>query len=248
MIATSAVAQNNTNALPPIPAPLTAPAATGVAPRSENAAPAVKSVKHKMRAAVPRKRFVLTEPTVALVPGPAEVAANRVNVRGQAGLKGEVIARVKKGEVVTVLSQMNLKKHRADEPAQWAKIALPPGAHVWVDSQFINPADKTVEPKKLNLRAGPGENYSVIGTIERGTPVTEIAARGKWAEIEPPAGSYAFIAAMYLKQEASGTLAVNPPPSTETEPTPTPVPEPEPIMTQPTNMTRNEFNPPPTAP
>ena len=91
MIATSAGAQNNTNTsntLPPIPAPsaTVAPAPSTPAPAAEPA-PSAAPVKHKKhKAAAPAK--AITEPTVALVPGPAEVAAN-INARGQAGLKGE---------------------------------------------------------------------------------------------------------------------------------------------------------------
>ena len=98
-------------------------------------------------------------------------------VRGQAGLKGEVVAHLNKGDTVTVLSQINLDKHKADEPAQWAKIALPASTHVWVFAKFIDEANNTVSPKKLNLRAGPGENYSVLGVIERGTAVNIIRPR-----------------------------------------------------------------------
>jgi len=93
-----------------------------------------------------------------------------------------------------------LEKHRAGEPAQWAQIDLPPGVHVWVFDKYINPDTKTVEPKKLNLRAGPSENYGILGVIEHGTPVTEIRTKGPWMEIEPPANAYAFVAAMYLAQ------------------------------------------------
>jgi uncharacterized protein YgiM (DUF1202 family) len=223
MIATSAVAQNNTNnpnTLPPIPAPsaAVAPAPSTPAPAVEattNAAP-VKHKKHK--AAAPAK--AITEPTVALVPGPAEVAAN-INARGQAGLKGEVVAHLKKGDAVTVMGQINLDKHKTGEPAQWAKIALPTSTHAWVKSSYIDATSKTVLPKKLNLRAGPGENYSVLGVIERGTAVNPITTKDEWMQIDPPASSYAFVAAMYLKQEASAA------------PAPTPVAESQPAMAQP---------------
>jgi uncharacterized protein YgiM (DUF1202 family) len=141
---------------------------------------------------------------------------SNVNVRGQAGLKGEVISHVQKGESVTVLGQINLDKHKGEEPAQWAKIALPASTTVWVRTSFIDATNKTVLPKKLNLRAGPSEDYSVLGTVERGTVVNEIVSKGEWTKIDAPTNSYAFVAAMYLKQEASGTLPVNPAPSTET--------------------------------
>jgi uncharacterized protein YgiM (DUF1202 family) len=221
MIATSAVAQNNTNTsntLPPIPAPsaTVAPAPSTPAPAAEPA-PSAAPVKHKKhKAAAPAK--AITEPTVALVPGPAEVAAN-INARGQAGLKGEVVAHLKKGDAVTVLGQINLDKHKTGEPAQWAKIALPSSTHAWVKSSYIDATSKTVLPKKLNLRGGPGENYSVLGVIERGTTVNPITTKDEWTQIDPPASSYAFVAAMYLKQEATAA--------------PAPVAEPQPAMAQP---------------
>ena len=228
MIATSAVAQNNTNTpntLPPIPAPSPAvePAPSTPAPAAEPA-PSAAPVKHKKhKAAAPAK--AITEPTVALVPGPAEVAAN-INARGQAGLKGEVVAHLKKGEAVTVLGQIDLDKHKAGEPAQWAKIALPSSTHAWVKTSYIDATSKTVLPKKLNLRAGPGENFSVLGVVERGTAVNVITTKGDWMQIDPPGNSYAFVAAMYLKQEVTATA-----------PAPTPVPEPQTMAAAPSEPT-----------
>jgi uncharacterized protein YgiM (DUF1202 family) len=235
LVATSVFAQDNTNALLTIPPPAVSPAAE-VAPAP---APVVEPVKKAAPAKHKKPAKKLVEPTVTLVPGAAEVAVANLNVRGQAGLKGEVITHLSKGDAVTVLSQINLDKHSVGEPAQWAKIVLPASVKIWVHSTFIDATTKMVSPKKLNLRAGPGENYSVLGVIERGTPVNEIITKDDWTQIEPPTNSYAFVAAMYLKQEASGNLATNPAPSTETEPvpapTPTPLPETQPIMTEPTN-------------
>jgi uncharacterized protein YgiM (DUF1202 family) len=126
---------------------------------------------------------------------------------------------LKKGDAVTVLGQINLDKHKTGEPAQWAKIALPSSTHAWVKSSYIDATSKTVLPKKLNLRGGPGENYSVLGVIERGTTVNPITTKDEWTQIDPPASSYAFVAAMYLKQEATAA--------------PAPVAEPQPAMVQP---------------
>ena len=215
MLAMSAVAQDNTNTLPPIPAPsaAVAPAPSTPAPAVEPA-PKAAPVKKKHKAA-PAKP--INEPAVTLVPGPAEVAAN-INARGQAGLKGEVVSHLKKGETVTILDQINLDKHKVNEPAQWAKIALPSSTHVWVNSRFIDAASKTVSVKKLNMRGGPGENYSVLGVIERGTAVNEISTKGDWMQIDPPGNSYAFVAAMYLKQEAQAAPAPAPVPEQPTMP------------------------------
>ena len=225
MVAISAVAQDNTNTpntLPPIPAPspAVAPAAPGTPAPMVEPAPAPAPVKKKHKAAPVKP---IHEPAVSLVPGPAEVKAN-INARGQAGLKGEVVSHLKKGETVTVLDQINLDKHKANEPAQWAKIALSSTTHVWIKSSYIDAANKTVTAKKLNLRAGPGEHFSVLGVIERGTAVNEITSKDGWTQIDPPNSTYAFVAAMYLKQEAQAAPVAPP----------TQVPEQQPTMSQPT--------------
>ncbi|HTB82784.1 MAG TPA: SH3 domain-containing protein [Candidatus Sulfotelmatobacter sp.] len=230
-VAVSATAQTSTNSLPAIPppvvgspAPEAVPAPNVVVPETPTNPPVKKAAAKKKKKAAAKKAAPkaakLPEPTATLAAGSAEVVVNNVNVRGQAGLKGEVITHVQKGDTVEVLSQISLDKHKADEPSQWAKITLPTNVTVWVDSKYIS-ADKTVSVKKLNLRAGPGENYSVLGVVEKGTFITEAGAKGAWTKIESPTNAYAFIAAMYLKQEASGNVPTNPAPSTETPP-PTP--------------------------
>ena len=235
-MATSALAQ--TNSLPPIPAPLTAPPAVVPPPvAAVTNAPVKKAsaVKHKKKAAAkkivktaPPKNIAVAAQLVTLIPGPAEVAVDNLNVRGQAGLKGEFITHISKGSTVNVLAQINLDKPKAGEPASWAKISLPTNALVWVRSEFVDATNKTVLPKKLNLRAGPGENYSVLGVLERGAVVNEVITKGDWTQIDPPTSAYAFVAATYLKQEASGTLvATNMPASPETAVTPiAAIPEP----------------------
>jgi uncharacterized protein YgiM (DUF1202 family) len=96
---------------------------------------------------------------------------------------------------------------------------LPEGFVVWVHSQYIDPAAKTVKPRRLNLRGGPGENYSVVGRIDRDTAVKELRRQGEWIAIEPPAGSYAFVAAQYLKQEPLSVAAGDKPADQRTSPT-----------------------------
>jgi uncharacterized protein YgiM (DUF1202 family) len=247
MLATTAVAQVKTNALPEIPAPATVvtPAPTSVA---TPVAPPVKK-----EAAKPKKKAVkkIIEPTVALTAGAATVVSDNLNVRGQAGLKGEAITRLKKGDTVTVLAQINLDKHAADEPAQWAKISLPSGIKVWVNSRFVDATNKVVTARKLNLRAGPGENYSVLGVLEKGAAITEVSTKGDWMQIEAPANAFAFVAAIYLKQEAAPVVEPTPPKVVEPPVTPPPpvttntVPEAPPVVpTPPAPVVENPVVPP----
>lgn len=187
--------------------------------------------------------------SIPLVAGPATVIASNVNVRGRAGLVGEVLTKITKGSMVTVIEEITLKNSKADEPSAWAKIVLPPGARVFVNASYIDAATKTVKPKKLNLRGGAGENYSVIGTLEKGAAVKELSVKGDWMEIEPPASAYAFVAAQYLKQESPAIVAAPTPTPKPSEPAPAPAPAPTPTpVTEPPAVAPVTSEPPAPAP
>jgi uncharacterized protein YgiM (DUF1202 family) len=254
MLSTSLLAQQATNTTPsaPIETPAAAPAATLAPATATTNAPAAKAGKKKAgkkkaqkaqqkKAVVKKKEAAPELKTVPLVPGPAVVVASNVNVRGQAKLNSEVVTRVTNGQMVTVLEEIVRNNSGPEEPSAWAKILLPPNAHVWVNSSFIDATNKTARPKRLNLRSGPGENYSVIGLLERGEAVKELKTKGDWMEIEPPPSAYAFMAAQYLQQEAPAVAAASPTavppaetppvaatPATAVAPAPTPPAEPPP--------------------
>jgi hypothetical protein len=170
--------------------------------------------------------------------------ANNVNVRGQAKLKSEVVGKLTKGQQITVVEEVQLKNSGPDEPSAWAKILLPTNTFVWISTSFIDPANKTVKPKKLNLRSGPGENYSVLGTLKQGDTVKEVSTKEEWTQIEPPADAYAFVAAQFLKQGEAPVVAANPTTTTPeaTPATTTTVTEP-PITTTPTDPTTTATTP-----
>jgi uncharacterized protein YgiM (DUF1202 family) len=136
-------------------------------------------------------------------PEVATVKLDAVNVRGRASFVGEVITRLKKGESVTLLEEITLAKTKKDEPARWFRIAMPTNTPVWVNAHFINADTKAVVPKKLQVRGGPGEIYSVIGTLEKGYIVKEIRKVNDWIEIETPPGTFAFVAADMIERTAS---------------------------------------------
>jgi uncharacterized protein YgiM (DUF1202 family) len=274
MLSTGLVAQPVTNPPPPGPieTPAAAPAATNAtaaeaaspattAPTNPPAEKAKKSAKKKTAKKKPAgKQYELR--SVPLVAGPAVVMASNVNVRGQAKLTSEVVTRVTKGQEVQVLEEIKLKNSGPDEPSAWAKILLPPGAHVWLNATYVDPTAQTVKARRLNVRSGPGENYSVLGRLERGEAVKPITSQGDWTEIEPPTNAYAFVAAQYLSQEnipAAPILAAetNVPPTTVAEqpavappPTEPPVvpPPTEPAVTPPTTEPAAATNAPATEP
>jgi uncharacterized protein YgiM (DUF1202 family) len=130
----------------------------------------------------------------------ATVIRDRVNVRGQPTIFSEVITQLRQEETVTILEEIKLSKPKAGEPADWVKISLPLNTPVWVHAGFIDPAAKAVKVARLNLRGGPGENFSILGQITKDTVVKEIRVEEDWMEIEAPANAYAFVAMELLKK------------------------------------------------
>lgn len=246
LVSSSVLAQTVTNVLTPAPAapapaPVTvaAPAKPEKKPAAAPAQPAPakkkavaqKKVAPKPAAAAPKKPAA---PAVPLVPGPATVNTDNVNVRGQAKLSSERVAQLKSGDTVTVLEEIILDKPAVDEPARWARISLPAGTKVWVNTMFVDTKNKTVTSRRLNLRSGPGENFSIVGLIEKGDEVTEAGAvKGDWMQIDAPKTAYAFVASQYLKQEApAATLVAATPPPQPAAPV-VPPPQPVPVETTP---------------
>ena len=213
------------NQAPPIVAPPAEPAATNLAkppPVKTTAKPAVKTAPKKV-AAKPEPK---SEPVLNPEPGVAK--QNNVNVRGQASINSEVITHLQKNQPITLLEEITLRNAKQDEPARWFRIALPTNMGVWVHSSFVDSETKTVKPRRLNLRGGPGENYSVLGRLEKGAVINQLDAKEGWLKIEPPTNAFGFVAA-HLVERAPAPPAV----VTTTPPPPPPVPTaPPPAVTE----------------
>ena len=138
----------------------------------------------------------------------AVVTEGKINVRGKPGFIGEVVTQLDRGDKVTILERVNLDRAKPGEPTNWAKIKLPENTPGWVFAPFIK--EGRVSATRLNLRAGPGENYSVIGRLKRGESIKAIRTVEEWIEIEAPEDSYAFVDLSTLQIEGSNAPAAPP--------------------------------------
>jgi len=137
-----------------------------------------------------------------LQPGVAKIVGRNVNVRAKATIKSEVVTQLQDGEEVFVEEVILRPQATGKDPNRWAKIAYPAKASAWVHSHYIDAATSTVKPKKLNVRSGAGENYTIIGSLRSGDVVTPLLTKGDWISIQPPEGTTAYVAAKLLRQEA----------------------------------------------
>ena len=184
--------------------------ATGLiaSPALADDAPAAGTNKSPATAAAPAKKPVATlfgakkaEPKLAPVyhPEPAVAKQANVNIRGQALLNSEIVGHLKKGDAVTILEEVTLKKAKQDEPSRWFRIVLPLSVGAWVHASFVEAG--AVKATRLNLRGGPGEEYSILGRIEKGTPVKQLETKNGWIKIEAPTNAHGFVAAHLLEKK-----------------------------------------------
>ena len=74
----------------------------------------------------------------------------------------------------------------------------------WPKGEKITyPAEGQVSAERVRVRAGPGLNYYVCGTLSQGSKVVVHQERSGWLKIDPPKGAFSLIAAKYVEKSAS---------------------------------------------
>ncbi|MCS1411772.1 MAG: hypothetical protein M2R45_04974 [Verrucomicrobia subdivision 3 bacterium] len=141
---------------------------------------------------------------------PSEVVASegvvlneRVNVRTRPSIASEVIHQFNTGAKVVVLDHIHLNDPQPNEPKEWYQIQMPEETTLWVSAQYIDLKTKAVKASRLNVRAGPGLNFSVVGRIERNTVVEQIRASAGWMAIKPLPGTVAYVAAEFVNKSST---------------------------------------------
>jgi SH3-like domain-containing protein len=184
-------------------------------------APATTATATATNAAAAAVEKAPATPAAPLPGEPGVSKQNNVNIRGQAKINSEVLGRLQKNEPIAIQEEVTIKKPKQDEPARWYRIALPASLGVWVNTSYID-ADSKVKPRRLNLRGGPGENYSIVGRLEKGALVKKLETKEEWTKIETPTNAYGFVAAHLVDRTPAPAIAATPA-KVET-PTPTPPP------------------------
>ncbi|MSU35121.1 MAG: hypothetical protein EXS36_08395 [Pedosphaera sp.] len=131
------------------------------------------------------------------------VKVNQAKVRAKPSSNSEVLTNLKQGDTAVILGEQADPEARSGEPRRWARIEMPKHVPVWLAANLIDPKSKKVKVDRINLRAGPGKNFSQLGQITKGTVVNEIRTEDGWMQIEAPPGCIAYMAAELL---ATGSL------------------------------------------
>ena len=111
-------------------------------------------------------------------------------------------------------------------PGQPAPTATPTPTETPAPSPDVTALDRkagTINGDYVRFRSGPGTNYSILGTYNRGKELTITGVSGAWTacEIDSVSG---YVYSQYVKETAANPVVA---PSTDPDPDPEPSPEPE---------------------
>jgi len=121
----------------------------------------------------------------------AEVSAKEVNLRAGQSSSSEQIGTLRKGEKVVVV----------DRSYSWLKVKIPGHAESYISTDFVKDLGGgmgEVRGSRVNVRAGPSLQSTVLGQAERSLWLRIFDQKGRWYQIEPIDKSYGWVLGEYL--------------------------------------------------
>ncbi len=121
----------------------------------------------------------------------AEVTADNVHIRSGQSENFESLLKVNKKDELVV----------RDKSYSWYKIELPPQSKSYISGEFVLIAKEgkgIIVANRLNIRSGPGDQYTVLGQLNEGEEVDIIDQKDEWIQIKPVKNTYGWINEKYI--------------------------------------------------
>lgn len=126
------------------------------------------------------------------------ITRNDINVRSGASVNFETICKLSKNDKVSVVGKSY----------DWYKIILPKGATCFVNEKYLSIEDSVgssgsmragfVTGDRVNVRAKPGENFSIVGRLNKGDKVKIVKKTGEWYGIEPTESCFGWVHSKFV--------------------------------------------------
>lgn len=119
---------------------------------------------------------------------PVRVVDGGCDLRAAASDGAFVVSHVPGGETL-----------QADDAASgdWISVRPPDRVSLWIYGDLVR--DGSVIAPKVQIRAGPGINYEVVGTVGRGEPLNVRNSQGVWLEIAPNPGCRVWVKRSHVR-------------------------------------------------
>ena len=111
----------------------------------------------------------------------ARTKSDRVNLRAKPEPSAEVVAQAAMDETLQVLEVQE----------KWVQVVPPERVDLWIHRDFVKDGLSVAE--KVNVRAGAGINFSVVGQYTRGERIEVRGQFGEWLKVAPSNSSLCHI-------------------------------------------------------
>lgn len=129
---------------------------------------------------------------------------DNTNLRAKPALNVEVVGQVSANQELTAKSM----------DAEWVEVVAPANIDFWVLGDYLKDG-VVVCRQAVNVRAGPGINFSIVGQLTNGVNVAVRGNYAEWIKIAPPEGCSLWIARQLVE-----LVSVQPSPSVRPPPKP----------------------------
>lgn len=136
--------------------------------------------------------------------GAVTTASTYLNVRSGASTTSSVVATLKKGSYITLISKSG----------SWWKVEYGKGRYGYCHADYItivqgSPVTVVTQTGPLNIRSGPGTSYAKTASLTRGETVLLLTTSGGWSRILYHGTKTGYVSAQYLSTAAGGYSAVS---------------------------------------
>ncbi len=119
------------------------------------------------------------------------VTNDNINVRAGANINFEVLCKLTANEKVVVVGKNY----------NWYKIILPKDAACYVNEKYvlIEESQGLITGNRINIRAKPNENSSILGQVNKGGKIKILKKVGEWYSIEPLENCFGWVHEKFLR-------------------------------------------------
>ena len=124
------------------------------------------------------------------------ITADSVNLRSGPGVNFEILRKLDKGNTVLVLEADN----------EWLKLSLPRNSNAFIHKDFIKAENSifgVITGKRVNIRAGEGTNFNIIGQLNTEDQVEIIRKGTDWFHIYPYENCFAWVHKDFVKKSGA---------------------------------------------
>jgi SH3-like domain-containing protein len=112
------------------------------------------------------------------------ISADTANIRSGPGTEYEILWKVEKYHPIVVLETRDSWYHFRDFE----------GDRGWVHKSLVDNIDTVITKNEINnIRSGPGTDYKILFSVEKGIPFKVIKREGNWIQIRHADGDQGWI-------------------------------------------------------